>query len=400
VTLLGCVFPTSLGRCGLCWSETGLRAVQLPEASEETVLRRLRHRGASLVTPPERGFAGEALRRLQRHLDGSCDPLQDLPLDLEGLAPFTREVYQRARSVLPGQTTSYGELAASCGRPGAARAVGQALAQNPLTIVVPCHRVLAAGGGLGGFSAHGSTAAKLRLLTLEGADLGAVAVAGARELGRRDPRLRAVIRRVGPYQLHWAQREDRFTALSEAIVHQQVSMAAGGTIFRRLLALAGRPAASDPEARDREEVAATGSRRVLEPSRVLRASAEELRAAGLSRQKASYLADLARRTEDGELPLDRLDRMDDERVIEELTRVKGIGRWSAEMFLIFRLGRLDVLPVDDLGLRKNAQRLYGLRSLPAAARLRRLGELWRPYRSMATWYLWRAGDTGGLARAE
>jgi O-6-methylguanine DNA methyltransferase len=391
VTVLGCVFSTSLGRCGLCWSETGLRAVQLPEASEEALRRRLRRVGASLVPTPAPGFASEALRRLQRHLDGDRDPLLDLPLDLEGLAPFTRQVYERARSVLPGRTTSYGALATECGRPGAARAVGQALAQNPFTLVVPCHRVLAAGGGLGGFSAHGSTATKLRLLTLEGADLGAVAVAGVRELARRDPRLRAVIRRVGPFRLHWAQREDRFTALAEAIVHQQVSMAAGRTIFGRLLALAGRPEDSTSPA----ETAWSGQ--VLEPARLLRASAEELRGAGLSRQKASYLADLARRTEDGALPLDRLDRLDDERVIEELTRVKGIGRWSAEMFLIFRLGRLDVLPVDDLGLRKNAQRLYRLRSLPAAARLHQLGELWRPFRSIATWYLWRAGDTGGLA---
>jgi O-6-methylguanine DNA methyltransferase len=373
-----CLFPSAIGTCGLAWTPAGMRALCLPGPDEAATLRRLLRSGARLADSPVPALEAGLIRRLQLHLEGNPDPLLDVQLDLHGVAPFTGEVYQKARRILPGRTITYGELARRCGRPGGARAVGQVMAHNELAIVVPCHRVLAADGGLGGFSGYGATATKLRLLTLEGADLRAVAAAGARQLGQRDPRLRRLIRRVGPFKLHWAQRQDRFTALAEAIVHQQVSMAAGATIFRRVLA-------------------ATGDEQRLAPERVVAASAEQLRSAGLSRQKISYLVDLATRTCHGDLPLDRLDRLDDEQVIAALTRVKGIGRWSAEMFLIFRLGRLDVLPVGDLGLRRGVQRLTGARSLPSSAAIRRQAERWRPFRSIATWYLWRSQDVGGLS---
>jgi 3-methyladenine DNA glycosylase/8-oxoguanine DNA glycosylase len=173
------------------------------------------------------------------------------------------------------------------------------------------------------------------------------------------------------------RRGDPFTALAEAIVHQQVSMKAAATIFGRLRR-------------------ALGGRAALDPGRLLRARPDQLRAAGLSRQKAGYLRDLAEKTLSGALQLERLERMDDEQVIRQLTRVKGIGRWSAEMYLIFRIGRLDVLPTDDLGLRKGAQQLYNLRQLPTAATLGRLARPWVPFRTIATWYLWRSLDAGGL----
>ncbi len=127
-----------------------------------------------------------------------------------------------------------------------------------------------------------------------------------------------------------------------------------------------------------------------------------LRSAGLSRQKRRYLLDLARKVSSlavggagGTLNLKRISRLLDEEVIEQLTRVKGIGRWTAEMFLIFCLKRLDVLPVDDLGLQKAVQKAYGFRSLPAARTIRRIGEAWRPYRSIATWYLWQSLNKRG-----
>jgi len=296
-----------------------------------------------------------------------------VPLDLEGLPPFAAKICATARQITPGRTLSYAELARLGGRPGAARAVGNAMAQNPTPLLVPCHRVLGAGGSLGGFSAHGGVATKLRLLTVEGADLGAVARAGVRAL-RRDARLGPLIRRVGPCRLLEHRRVDPFSALVESIIHQQVSMAAGAAIFRRLCALTGRPT----------------------PRRLLALRPAALRTAGLSRQKASYLLDLSAHVASGALPLRQLERMDDERVIALLTQVKGIGRWSAEMFLIFRLGRLNVLPVDDLGLRKGAQRVFRLRRLPDGERLRQLARPWIPFRSLATWYLWRAQDAGGL----
>src|SRR6185436_9975326 len=119
---------------------------------------------------------------------------------------------------------------------------------------------------------------------------------------------------------------------------------------------------------------------------------EQLRGVGMSRQKSSYFRDLCDKVACGALPLDSLDAMDDEAVIRALTQVKGIGRWSAEMFLIFRLHRPDVLPVDDLGIVNAVKNVYRLRKKPTADRLRKIGEPWRPYRSVACWYLWRSLD--------
>ena len=372
-----CVFPTVLGPCGLAWTERGICAVQLPAATEALTARRLTQRcGVAPGDHPSAGVAARVVRRLQRHLEGGRDPLRDIPLDLQ-CTPFVRSVYSAARRVGPGRTTSYAALAALAGHSGAARAVGQAMAGNPLPLLIPCHRVLAAHGDLGGFSAHGAARTKLRLLTVEGANLGPVARAGVRRLAASDEKLARVIRRVGEYRLTWNQRGDHFTALAEAIVHQQVSMKAGAAIFARV--------------RD-----AVGATRALDPHRVLATGGDELRAAGLSRQKAGYLRNLADRSASGALPLERLQRLDDEQVIRALVQVRGIGRWSAEMFLMFRLGRLDVLPVDDLGLRKGAQLVYGLRQLPDGRRLHRLAERWIPFRSIATWYLWRSLEAGGL----
>jgi DNA-3-methyladenine glycosylase II len=123
---------------------------------------------------------------------------------------------------------------------------------------------------------------------------------------------------------------------------------------------------------------------------------DRLRAAGLSRQKCAYLRDLAVRFVSGEIEPRALRRMSDDEVVETLTQVKGVGRWTAEMFLIFCLKRPDVWPVDDLGVLKGLQRLYRMRRLPRRDRAMRLGERWRPYRTVATWYLWRGLDNGGI----
>jgi DNA-3-methyladenine glycosylase II len=123
---------------------------------------------------------------------------------------------------------------------------------------------------------------------------------------------------------------------------------------------------------------------------VLRLTDGQLRAVGLSRQKIGYMRSLATAFADGQVPVRRLSRMTDEEIVEALIPIRGIGRWTVEMFLIFLLNRTDVLPVDDLGLRKNVQLAYGMDSMPAAVALRELAEPWRPYRSIATWYLWRS----------
>ena len=188
-----------------------------------------------------------------------------------------------------------------------------------------------------------------------------------RILARRDPVIAALIRTHGPCGLARAQHTDPFHALVQAIISQQLSTAAARTIGKRLRGLYdGRLTAA--------AIAATPD--------------PQLRAVGLSPQKVGYMRDLCARVQSGDLALGSLDSLSDDDVIEALTRVKGIGRWTAEMFLMFRLHRPDVLPVGDLGIVKAIQRQYRLRKTPSVDRLTKIGEAWRPYRSVACWYLW------------
>jgi DNA-3-methyladenine glycosylase II len=191
-----------------------------------------------------------------------------------------------------------------------------------------------------------------------------------RHLMRRDPILGAAIRRIGACGLADRQRKDHLTALIGAIVSQQLSTKAAATIFGRFVALFPDGAVASAAAIDR-------------------VSDAELRGVGLSGQKVGYLRDLCARISDGRLNLDELEAVDDEQVIERLTSVKGFGRWTAEMFLMFRLHRPDVLPAGDLGIVTAIQRLYRLRKRPLPKRILKLGEAWRPYRSVASWYLWQ-----------
>lgn len=183
-------------------------------------------------------------------------------------------------------------------------------------------------------------------------------------LSAADERLAAVIARVGPCDLRPGGHS--FSALADAIVAQQISIQAAAAIWGRLEALLGG---------------------AVTPAALLARSEEELRGVGLSGQKLRYLRDLAGRAAAGEL--DGLEQLDDEAVIARLTAVKGVGRWTAEIHLLFALGRPDVLPADDLGLRYAVQQLCGLPEPPPAKEVRRIGERWRPYRSVASWYLWR-----------
>lgn len=163
------LFPTAIGVCGLAWSERGVRQVQLPEASEARTRARicLRYPGAIESVPPQAIAA--AISGIIALLGGAPVDLGGVVLDMEGVPDFHRRVYELARAIPPGRTRTYGELASALGDAGAARAVGQALGENPCPIVVPCHRVLAAAGQPGGFSAHGGVATKRQLLVIEGA---------------------------------------------------------------------------------------------------------------------------------------------------------------------------------------------------------------------------------------
>lgn len=193
-----------------------------------------------------------------------------------------------------------------------------------------------------------------------------------RHLRGIDPRLARVIDRAGPFRMELNSLQSPFAALTESIVYQQLTGKAAGTIHGRLVSLF-KPA------------------RRLRPEALLQESDERLRGAGLSRGKVAALRDLAARTLDGTVPtMAQLRKMENEAIIERLTAIRGIGRWTVEMLLIFRLGRPDVLPVTDYGVRKGFARTFRKRKLPTPAQLERYGRRWAPYRSVAAWYLWRA----------
>jgi DNA-3-methyladenine glycosylase II len=192
-------------------------------------------------------------------------------------------------------------------------------------------------------------------------------------LKQSDPVLAGIIERVGAYRIEF--REPEFPTLVRSIVYQQLSGKAALTILSRLLGAV-------PDGR-------------LTPDAILSLTTEEMRALGLSGQKTAYIRDLAERTRSGALDFARFVEMADEDVIEHLTRVKGVGVWTAHMFLIFALQRPNILPVGDLGVRAAIKKAYRLRALPKPAKMAKIARRWHPYCSVAAWYLWRSLDGGG-----
>ena len=188
-------------------------------------------------------------------------------------------------------------------------------------------------------------------------------------LKKSDPVLRAIIERVGPCRMQFAPAE--FTRLAEAIVYQQLNGKAAATIFDRFVALAGDP---------------------LTPEGILKLTDAQMRGVGLSKQKSSYLKDLAAKTAAGELNFARLPDLSDDEVIEHLTQVKGIGVWTAHMFLMFSLRRPDVLPTGDYGVQMAVKKHYRKRKLPKPKDMEKIARAWAPYRSIACWYMWRSLD--------
>jgi len=195
--------------------------------------------------------------------------------------------------------------------------------------------------------------------------------AAERQLSRRDPVLRRFIEQYGPCKLRPHTRY--FETLVDAIISQQLSTKAAETILGRFKALYA-PA------------------RFPSAAQILTTGDERLRGVGLSGQKLSYIKDLAAKTDDGTLKLSRLSRMDDQEIVEMLIKIKGIGVWTTHMFLIFSLGRLNILPVGDLGIRRAIERAYGFKSLPNSDEIERVAEqhFWHPYCSVASWFLWRS----------
>ena len=209
-----------------------------------------------------------------------------------------------------------------------------------------------------------------------GDGLGYDAGAAVKQLAKADPVLARLMKRAGPFALQTRHLHNPFEALARNIVFQQLHGSAAEAIHRRVVELFG------------------GGR--LRPQDVLAAPDEELRGVGLSGAKAAALKDLAAKTLDGTVPtLARLKRMGDEEIVERLTQVRGIGRWTVEMLLMFRLGRPDVLPVGDYAVRKGFMVAYSLDEMPKPKALELHAEVWRPYRSVASWYMWRALEHPG-----
>src|SRR5271170_1425754 len=203
--------------------------------------------------------------------------------------------------------------------------------------------------------------------------------AALEHLAERDEQLKSLIAEVLPFEVDIAEAQTPYDALLESICHQSISGKAAATIFARVKALGSNGRAPTPE-------------------EMLRLRKPALRKAGLSGAKILAMKDLAKKTIEGVVPtLDRALEMSDEELIERLVSVRGIGAWSVEMFLIFRLGRPDVLPIHDLGVKKGWSVAYGKKHMPRPAELLAFGERWRPYRTIASWYMWRAFERAGYA---
>lgn len=372
------VFSTEIGPVGLTYSPRGVKRVFFGPANAETIVSHLESLDAEFPTVAKpRGDLALLVKRMKSHLKGKSDSLRDVPLDLDGLSDFSSAVLKELCKVGPGKVITYGELAARCGKPKAARAVGRIMGANPIPLIVPCHRCMGSDGSLTGFSTEGGTHLKAHLLFIEGYHRNQEHAAGIRHLIKSDKVMKAIIKKVGPYQALPDKKAPPYDTLVSSIIHQQLSIKAGRTIAQRVRALT--PGTGFPK-----------------PEEMMAIAPEVLRGCGLSGQKVTYVADLATCVADGSLKLARLKNLDDETVIDQLTAVRGIGRWSAQIYLMFHLGRLDVLPLDDLGLQNGAAKAFGLEEKVKGAELEKLAEKWRPYRSMATWYLWQNLNAGGL----
>jgi|GEM_PF-120049 len=312
----------------------------------------------------------------------------DLPLEIRG-TDFQKRVWQALCAIPYGQTASYGEIAQAIGQPKAARAVGMACNANPLPLVVPCHRVVAGGGRIGGFASGGGV--KEKLLAVEGS-LSALkpnlapavpakspskprprylhASPTAREhLAKADPKLAAAIAKIGPLGRR-AVGGDVFASLIDSIVSQQISGYAAQAIGARLAKLWGNPT----------------------PRKLLKIPVEKLRACGLSQRKVEYILGATQAAVERRIDFEALWELDDAQVIEKLSSLRGIGVWTAQMLLLFTFGRTDVLSYLDLGIRNGLAKLHGPRAVASEKAFARYRKLYSPHGSVASLYLWQIAD--------
>jgi DNA-3-methyladenine glycosylase II len=376
------IFPTVLGHCGISWCAKGVTAFLLPETMSIRIqqeLQSLTGINKPVLTLP--AWMRVLVQQVKLHLKGQPQDFSTVPVVIDQATDFMQAVYKEAQRIPSGEVISYAQLAERLGKPGAVRAVGTALGKNAIPLIIPCHRIITTSGKIGGFSANGGVAAKEILLACEGVNLekprllatAAQWRAGVQYLQRNKP-LAKIIKRLGLFPFKPKQNADPLQVFVSAIISQQLSTKVAATILQRVNALVeknGKPCAKT----------------------ILATDDEVLRAAGLSYMKVSYLKDLAQHCVDGKFPtLEQVREMSDEQIIRLFTQIRGVGRWTVEMYLIFDLGRADVFPGDDYGIRKAIAQLYDLPELPAAKQMVQYGEQWKPYRSVAALYLWRLLD--------
>jgi O-6-methylguanine DNA methyltransferase len=377
------LFDTALGKCGITWKDPDrsnddplVIGFQLPEATVQLTETRIVERWKANRTGTIPARISDIIKRVKLHFKGEAQDFRDIKLDLDGTGLFAKQVYDTARTIPSGRTTTYGQLAEAAGHSGAARAVGLAMSRNPIPLIIPCHRVLAAGAKPGGFSAHGGLATKRKMLDIEGATFGPPATIksgrdlkrAATKLGKKDPRLASILSH--PIDFRLMPEDSLYETLVRAVVHQQLSPKAAETILSRITALY--PGSKIPE-----------------PTDLIETPDGRLRDAGLSRSKTKALKDIAARSLDGTVPSsEEVLTLSDDQIIKRLTLIYGVGQWTVEMMLIFSLGRMDVLPVDDYALRKSMAAVFGMNTIPTPKEANTLGAMWRPYRTVASLYLW------------
>ncbi len=371
------VLETPLGPCALEWSEAGVQ--RLTFGRDADARRQRLVEGGAVEAKRLPRFVREAVARLRQHLSGRPQDFSAVPLDLSRGSASLRAVSEVLQGTPAGATAEAGALAAGLALSEAQlRAL---LARNPLPVLLPGHRVVGPAGRVGAWG--GGELLHERLLGLEsmahpplhardGQPCAPRVEEALEHLRRRDPALGDVLQQVGPYRLALRRGHSPYEALARSIVGQQISGRAAQAILLRLASVFGTEGVPPPDA-------------------IRQAPHRQLRAAGLSAGKARAFRDLAAHALAGEVPgWAVLRRWPDERILDTLMRIHGVGRWTVEMVLLFRLGRPDVLPLGDLGIRKGYARALGRGRLPSTRELQRRGWRWRPFRSVASWYLWRA----------
>lgn len=375
------VFASPIGEIGIGVSRGGLARVILGRAGERRVAERLAHEGFDSSSRNVARSANAIAKRMAAHLSGHMDDFLDIPIDYANTPPFFVDVFEALRRVAAGETVAYAELARRAGRPQAARAVGSAMRRNRVPIVVPCHRVVPSDRSLGSFSAGDGPPTKAKLLSIEGATTGAGAreprerraPSAVRALARKDALMRRCAHRWGSPEFVGREPADLLESACHAVVGQQLAPSAARSIWGRVLD------------------AQPGRR--LEAKRIVEAGETPLRRAGLSGAKARAVLGLADARLRGRLGRRRTgEPISDESLEQALLRVPGVGPWTVQMVLIFGLGRLDIWPVGDYGMRRGLARVLGTDEVPSARDCERLGDAWRPYRSIASYYLWRIAE--------